>query len=192
VFFFCGYLTFDEALFPKNECEVSFVSRRLFPFRLPLLLSSLPFEGCLGSRILPFKRKDWKSKSSQKQKKERKTPEPIRLVFLSRKYTLLLTYFIRTKLYYVALLATLRIPAPTQLKNTVPLSGSGWMLKVTPKNARMVLKHCMLLGVSWPKRTRHIWSGEHANKVKTKAWWEESQTPPRWISETSASAHSRP
>ena len=43
--------------------------------------------------------------------------------------------------YYVALLATFRIPAPTQLKNTVPLSGSGWMLNVTPKNARMVRKH---------------------------------------------------
>ena len=43
--------------------------------------------------------------------------------------------------YYVALLATFRIPAPTQLKNTVPLSGSCWMLNVTPKNARMVRKH---------------------------------------------------
>ena len=43
--------------------------------------------------------------------------------------------------HHVALFDTFRIPAPTQLKNTVPLSGSGWMLNVTPKNARTVRKH---------------------------------------------------
>ena len=46
-----------------------------------------------------------------------------------------------TAFVYVALFDTFRIPAPTQLKNTVPLSGSGWMLNVTPKNARTVRKH---------------------------------------------------
>ena len=46
-----------------------------------------------------------------------------------------------TAFVYVARFDTFRIPAPTQLKNTVPLSGSGWMLNVTPKNARTVRKH---------------------------------------------------
>jgi hypothetical protein len=37
--------------------------------------------------------------------------------------------------HYVALREMFRIPAPTVERNTVPLSGSGWMLKVTPKKA---------------------------------------------------------
>jgi len=45
------------------------------------------------------------------------------------------------------------MPAPTVERNTVPLSGSGWMLNVTPKNAFTTRSVCTARGVSCPSRT---------------------------------------
>jgi hypothetical protein len=47
-------------------------------------------------------------------------------------------------------------------RNTVPLSGSGWMLNVTPKNAFTTRSVCTARGVSCPSRMRLMCSGPTA------------------------------
>lgn len=83
-FVFVDISTFEMHFFQKKLREVSFVAR-LFLFRFA---PYSPSKGCLWEGAIQKIRSPPKA---AKKKKEKKTPEHAP-VFLSRKYTLLLTY----------------------------------------------------------------------------------------------------